>query len=72
MTDGTDKDKIKVSCPECGATNNYPAGTQGKAVVCGRCKTPLPAPGTVLELTPDRLHKLIQTAALPILIDFSS
>ena len=65
-------DKVKVSCLECGATNNYPADTGGKAVVCGRCKTPLPVPGTVLEPTADQVVGLIQTAALPVLIDFSS
>jgi len=65
-------DKIKVSCLECGATNNYPTTAQGKQVVCGRCKSPLPVPGTVLEPKPDRVYNLINTAALPVLIDFSS
>lgn len=68
----TDRDKTKVSCPECGATNNYPAAPQGKAVVCGRCKEPLPPPGAVLELKSDQLRRLIDSAALPILVDFSS
>ncbi len=65
-------DKIKVSCVQCGATNNFPADALDKQVVCGRCKTPLPAPGTVLELKPDRLFVLINSARLPILLDFSS
>lgn len=65
-------DKVKVSCLECGATNNYPADAGGKAVVCGRCKTPLPVPGTVLEPTAEQVIGLIQNAALPVLIDFSS
>jgi thioredoxin 2 len=65
-------DKVKVSCPECGATNNYPLAAGGKAVVCGRCKTPLPVPGTVLEPPAEQIVGLIQNAALPILIDFYS
>ena len=65
-------DKVKVSCLECGATNNFPADTGGKAVVCGRCKTPLPVPGAVLEPTADQVFGLIQNATLPVLIDFSS
>jgi len=65
-------DKIKVSCVQCGATNNYPAEAGGRQVVCGRCKTPLPVPGTVLELTRDRLFVLINSARLPVLLDFSS
>jgi thioredoxin 2 len=69
---GTVPDKVKVSCVECGATNNAPTDAGGKQVVCGRCKTPLPAPGTVLELKPDRVFTLINSAALPVLLDFSS
>ncbi|MCJ7587348.1 MAG: thioredoxin domain-containing protein [Candidatus Aminicenantes bacterium] len=65
-------DKIKVSCFQCGATNNYPAGVLGKQVVCGRCKTPLPVPGAVLELKADRLFVLVNSARLPVLLDFSS
>jgi thioredoxin 2 len=65
-------DKVMVSCPECGATNNYPLTAGKKAVVCGRCKTPLPVPGTVLEPPAEQIVALIQNAALPILIDFYS
>jgi thioredoxin 2 len=67
-----DVGKAKVSCVQCGATNNCPAGVIGKQIVCGRCKTPLPVPGTVLELKADRLFVLINSARLPILLDFSS
>jgi thioredoxin 2 len=65
-------DKIKVSCLECGATNNHPRNRGGKAVVCGRCKAPLPEPGLVLEPPADQVVKLIQTGGLPLLIDFYS
>jgi len=65
-------DKIKVSCLQCGATNAYPTEAGRRAVVCGRCKTPLPAPGLVVEPTPEQAVALIQAAQLPLLIDFSS
>jgi thioredoxin 2 len=65
-------DKVKVSCWGCGATNNFPLSAGDKAVVCGRCKTPLPVPGRVLEPTPEQVAMLVQNASLPVLIDFYS
>jgi thioredoxin 2 len=65
-------DKVKISCPSCGATNNYPLDAAGKTVRCGRCHSDLPVPGTVLELEPDRVYRLFQAASLPILVDFYS
>lgn len=65
-------DKVKVSCVHCGATNNYPLDAEGRKVVCGRCRTILPAPGTVLEPGSEEAYNLFQNAALPILIDFYS
>jgi thioredoxin 2 len=65
-------DKVKVSCVHCGATNNYPLDAAGRKVVCGRCRTVLPAPGTVLEPGPEEVYNLFQNAGLPILIDFYS
>jgi len=65
-------DKVKVSCPVCGSTNNYPMDSAGKKVVCGRCKRPLPQPGTVIESTPQQAYTLIQKSSLPVLVDFFS
>lgn len=65
-------DKIKTSCLECGATNAYPRDPGGKAVVCGRCKTPLPEPGRVFEPRADQVVNLIQSGGLPLMIDFHS
>jgi thioredoxin 2 len=65
-------EKINVSCFQCGATNAYPMGEAARKVVCGRCKTPLPVPGTVLEPSPEQVVTLIQSAKMPLLIDFSS
>jgi len=65
-------EKIKISCLGCGGTNQIPEEAVGKTAVCGRCKTPLPVPGEVLEPTEEQLAVLIQKAALPVLIDFYS
>ncbi len=65
-------DKVRVSCLRCGTTNNYPLEAEGKAVVCGRCKNPLPVPGAVLEPASEEVHTLLQSGRLPILIDFYS
>ena len=65
-------DKLKVSCLQCGATNNFPMDSVGKTVVCGRCRNPLPRPGSVLDLTGQAAETLIQKAGLPLLVDFYS
>ena len=65
-------DKVKVSCPNCAATNNYPVENSGKKVVCGRCKNILPKPGVVLEPSSEQMQTLIYNSSLPILVDFFS
>jgi thioredoxin 2 len=65
-------EKVKVSCLECGATNNFPMESAGKTVVCGRCKNRLPVPGQVLEPAAWSVSNLIQKAGLSLLIDFYS
>jgi thioredoxin 2 len=65
-------DKVKISCANCGATNNFPLDSAGKTVVCGRCRNPLPVPGTVLELTEQASVNFFQRSGLPVLIDFYS
>jgi thioredoxin 2 len=65
-------ERVKVSCLFCGATNNYPVEASGKKVVCGRCKNPLPAPGTIIEPTSEQTYTLIQKSSLPVLVDFFS
>ncbi|HCS49558.1 MAG TPA: thiol reductase thioredoxin [Candidatus Aminicenantes bacterium] len=65
-------DKVKVSCIHCGAINNFPVEAAGKTVVCGRCRNPLPVPGTVLELPEQAAATLIQRSGLPVLVDFYS
>ncbi len=65
-------EKTKVSCPNCGATNNFPLDVSGKKVVCGRCRNPLPVPGTILEPSEQQAITLFQKSALPVLVDFYS
>jgi thioredoxin 2 len=65
-------DKVKVSCLGCGSTNFYPLDAQGKRVVCGKCKRPLPEPGRILEPLPGMTHDLFRNSAIPILVEFYS
>jgi len=65
-------EKVKVICPNCGATNSYPLGVSEKKVVCGRCKNELPEPGTVIEPLPNQIAHFLQNASLPVLVDFYS
>ncbi len=65
-------EKKKVVCLQCGTTNNYPLDAPEKTVVCGRCKTPLPVPGTVLEPSPEQLSTLFRNSGLALLVDFYS
>jgi thioredoxin 2 len=65
-------DKTKVSCAACGTTNFFPIAAIGKKVVCGRCKTQLPVPGTVLEPSTVQASTLFQVSGLPVLVDFFS
>lgn len=64
--------KTKVACLNCAATNNYPADSEDKKVVCGRCKTELPLPGRVIEPPPAQVENLMNRASLPLLVDFFS
>jgi len=64
--------KVKVSCLECGTTNYFPLDAMGKKVVCGRCRSALPLPGTVLEPNRDQAFVLFRNSGLPVLVDFYS
>ncbi len=65
-------EKVKVSCGVCGTTNNFPLISKGKTVRCGRCKSPLPEPGLIIEPDPDGIMNLFHNSALPVLADFFS
>jgi len=65
-------EKVKVSCGTCGTTNNFPLEARGKTVRCGRCKSPLPEPGAILEPGEEGIANLFHNSALPVLADFYS
>lgn len=70
-----EKKKVKVSCFNCGQTNYYPVDAQSdpaKKVICGRCHSPLPRPGDVLEVLPNQAMAMISRSSLPVLADFYS
>lgn len=64
--------KVKVSCPNCGTTNNVPETSGRKKIVCGQCKEELPSPGEVIEPLPNQAYALVQKSAIPVLVDFYS
>ncbi|MGZ5488350.1 MAG: thioredoxin family protein [Candidatus Aminicenantales bacterium] len=66
------EDKVKVSCGTCGTTNNFPITARGKTVRCGRCKSPLPEPGQILEPGEEGIMALFHNSTLPVLADFFS
>jgi len=66
------EDKVKVSCGNCGTTNNFPIAARGKTVRCGRCKSPLPEPGQILEPGEEGIMALFHNSTLPVLADFFS
>ena len=48
----------------------FPAAARGKTVVCGKCKSPLPEPGTILEPGAEGIDALFRNSSLPVLADF--
>jgi thioredoxin 2 len=66
------ENKVKVSCLNCGTTNNVPVSTGRKKIVCGRCKEELPSPGEVVEPQPNQAYALFRKSAIPLLVDFFS
>ena len=65
-------DKAKVVCLSCGAVNAFPLEAEKKTVVCGRCRSPLPRPGEVLEPDQAGLEAVLANTSLPVLVDFYS
>ena len=65
-------DKVKVVCLTCGAVCAFPPDAEKKTVVCGRCRSPLPRPGEVLEPDQAGLDVALANTNLPVLVDFYS
>lgn len=58
-------------CRACGATNRIPAARLHAEGKCGRCKNPLPATTSPIEVTNVALFdELIAHAEVPVLVDF--
>jgi thioredoxin 2 len=56
-------------CNSCGALNNVKAGAEGTPV-CGRCKAPLDLSGAPQEVDAAALERVVQSATVPVLVDF--
>jgi len=60
-----------LPCPVCGATNRVPRErlAEGRRPLCGRCRTPLPAPGTPMTVTDATFAAEVERSPLPIVVD---
>jgi thioredoxin 2 len=63
---------IQISCSNCGAANRVPLDKiqQGRAPVCGRCKTPLPVDAAPAIITDATFLEQVERSPLPVLVDF--
>lgn len=58
-----------IQCPNCGAKNRVTSQQWEKTPVCGKCKTPLPAPSEPLEVTDHNFSEVVGQSPLPVLLD---
>src|SRR5262249_2296580 len=60
-----------IRCPSCGVTNRVPQEKldRGLTPVCGRCKTPLPAPEQAVTVTDATFSAEVERSPLPVLLD---
>lgn len=67
----TDSRGIVVPCPSCGQANRLAFDRLGLSTRCGRCQTPLEAPGQPVDVaaTGD-FDALVRGSRLPVLVDF--
>jgi thioredoxin 2 len=56
-------------CQSCGALNRV-SGTSAGTPVCGRCKAPLDRSGAPQEVDAAALKRVVESAAVPVLVDF--
>jgi thioredoxin 2 len=62
-----------IVCQQCGAKNRIPADKQHLIPKCGRCGSRITgSSATVLELSDKTFDQVVDTAALPVLVDFYS
>ena len=60
-----------LRCAECGTMNRVPAARRasGARALCGRCKRPLMAMATPVEVTDATFAADVEQAALPVVVD---
>jgi len=60
-----------LRCPVCGASNRVPGErlAEGRRPLCGRCRTPLPAPGKPMTVTDATFAAEVERSPLPIVVD---
>ena len=60
-----------TACPNCGQKNRLPFDRLSQQVRCGKCKQPLSAPATPLEIgsTAD-FDRVVAKASTPVVVDF--
>jgi len=60
-----------LRCPVCGATNRVSRErlAEGRRPLCGRCRTPLPAPGKPITVTDATFAAEVERSPLPIVVD---
>jgi thioredoxin 2 len=60
-----------LRCPVCGATNRVPRErlAEGRRPLCGRCRTPLPAPGKPITVTDSTFAAEVERSPLPVVVD---
>lgn len=58
------------TCKNCGQKNRVSANHLADTGRCGACKTPLPPVGEPLQVDTALFDEIIQTARVPVLVDF--
>lgn len=56
-------------CKNCHAANKIQTD-KAREAICGKCKTPIPFHGLVMEVTTDEFNKLLRISDKPVIADF--
>jgi thioredoxin 2 len=62
---------VVVPCPSCGQRNRLAYERLSEPVRCGKCKTPIGAPNSPVEVTSSaNFDRLVAQASLPVVVDY--
>jgi thioredoxin 2 len=62
---------VVTTCPSCGTRNRLVYHALGRTTRCGKCRTPLAAPGVPLDVRGTHtFESLVTSASVPVLVDF--